>query len=156
MNSMKSLHFQCITLRSQPHSHALQRHPSELVGGRLRCKGVHAQNKALFPTSWDQCVPTTCFWSVLTMCSHHFTFAEFCLCFRVPFACPWKPEGAPSFGTVVMDDDHLPWGRWQCKPGPLQESPVLLTADPPFSPQLRVWKSLLHTLKSLKSKIHSK
>lgn len=47
---------------------------------------------------------------------------------------PKEAEGVVSPGTGVMDGFEPPWGRWESNPGPLQEQPVVLLAEPISSP----------------------
>jgi hypothetical protein len=54
-----------------------------------------------------------------------------CLAFQRP------EEVTECPGTKVTDGCELPGGCWQSNPGPLQEQPVLVTAEP--SLQLLPW-----------------
>jgi hypothetical protein len=50
-------------------------------------------------------------------------------CLRV---CLCKGVGSP--GTGVIDGCEQPYGYWDLNPGPLEEQPVLLTAEPSLQP----------------------
>lgn len=51
----------------------------------------------------------------------------------------WPGESIRSPGTGVTNVSELPCGCWESYPGPLEERPVLLTAEPP----LRLWFGIL-------------
>jgi hypothetical protein len=44
-------------------------------------------------------------------------------------------EGVRSPGTGIIDNCELPCGCWELNPGPLEEQPVLSTAEPSLQPQ---------------------
>lgn len=53
---------------------------------------------------------------------------------------PQKTEGADSPGTGVTDGWELPCGCWDMNPDPLQEQPVLVTAETSLRPlQLAIY-----------------
>lgn len=45
-------------------------------------------------------------------------------------------EGTESPKTEISDSDELPCGVWELSLGPLQEQPMVLTAEPPLQPQM--------------------
>ena len=54
---------------------------------------------------------------------------------RVHTRCPQRPGmGSRSSGTGVLDVGELPCGCWELNPGPLQEQPVLVPAEPSLQP----------------------
>jgi len=64
-----------------------------------------------------------------------FTVCFACICVPVPHMClvPWRPEeGVTHSGTGVTDGSELSRGCWEWNLGPLEEQPVLTTAEIPL------------------------
>lgn len=63
-----------------------------------------------------------------------------CACLAVYHMCAWcfqmPEEGRRSLGTVVTDSCGLPCGYWGLNPGPLEELPLLLTANLSLQPSI--------------------
>ena len=53
---------------------------------------------------------------------------------RVIHTCPVHVCCHRSPGTGIRDSCELPCGCWELNPGPLEEQPVLLTAEPSLQP----------------------
>lgn len=48
--------------------------------------------------------------------------------------CTMCPESARAPATGAVDGCELPCGFWESNPGPLEEQPTLLTAEPFLQP----------------------
>ena len=56
-------------------------------------------------------------------------------------ACLWEIARSSETGIGVTDSCELPCGFWELNPSPLEEQPVLLTAEPSLQPSILSFKS---------------